>query len=187
MGPREVIEETRALETRDREIRESSQLAFAGLAAAAVGHTQPREPHPEPRAPTRHAQPREPHPEPRAPARHAPYTVATRRRPRPAPSDEPPVAGLDLQRHPKHGPVSPNLLRLIEEAGSSSHDSPIPRLALRGDAEAAAAIGVSVDYFAEYIAAEIPCVRRGRLKLYAVPAVAAWLQQNAERTIGGAA
>ena len=29
-------------------------------------------------------------------------------------SDEPPAAGLDLRRHPQHGPVTPNLARLLE-------------------------------------------------------------------------
>ena len=55
----------------------------------------------------------------------------------------------------------------------------VPRLALR-TAEAAAACGVSEDFWAAEIAPSIPCVRRGRLKLYPVASVATWLTDNAE-------
>ena len=57
--------------------------------------------------------------------------------------------------------------------------SPIPRLALR-TGEAAAACGVSEDFFAAEIAPHVPCVRRGRLKLYGVGAIEQWLDENAE-------
>lgn len=57
--------------------------------------------------------------------------------------------------------------------------SPIPRLALR-TAEAAAACGVSEDFWTAEIAPPIPCVRRGRLKLYSVAAIAVFLEENAE-------
>jgi hypothetical protein len=57
---------------------------------------------------------------------------------------------------------------------------PIPRLALR-TGEAAAACGVSEDFFAAEIAPHVPCVRRGRLKLYSVRALEAWLDENADR------
>jgi hypothetical protein len=57
--------------------------------------------------------------------------------------------------------------------------SPVPRLALR-TGEAAAACGVSEDFFAAEIAPHVPCVRRGRLKLYSVVALEEWLDENAE-------
>jgi hypothetical protein len=58
--------------------------------------------------------------------------------------------------------------------------SPVPRLALRSG-EAAAACGVSEDWFAAEIAPHVPCVRRGRLKLYPVRALEVWLDEHAER------
>jgi hypothetical protein len=58
-------------------------------------------------------------------------------------------------------------------------ESPVPRLALRVG-EAAAAFGVSEDWFSAEIAPDVPCVRRGRLKLYPVAALAAWLEEHAE-------
>ena len=57
---------------------------------------------------------------------------------------------------------------------------PILRLSLRV-AEAAEALGVSEDFFAAEIAPHVPCVRRGRLKLYSVRALEQWLDENAER------
>ena len=56
----------------------------------------------------------------------------------------------------------------------------VPRIALRV-AEAAASLGVSEDFFAAEIAPHVPCVRRGRLKLYSVRALDQWLDENAER------
>jgi hypothetical protein len=63
---------------------------------------------------------------------------------------------------------------------SAPTKSPVPRLALR-TGEAAAACGVSDDFFAAEIAPHVPCVRRGRLKLYSVRALEEWLDANAER------
>ena len=57
--------------------------------------------------------------------------------------------------------------------------SPIPRFAVR-TGEAAAACGVSEDFFAAEIAPHVPCVRRGRLKLYPVALLSAFLEENAE-------
>jgi excisionase family DNA binding protein len=64
--------------------------------------------------------------------------------------------------------------------------SPVPRLALRVE-EAAQALGVSDDYFREYIAAELRWVRRGRLRLVPVSALYSWLDDHAERVLGGQA
>jgi hypothetical protein len=59
-----------------------------------------------------------------------------------------------------------------------------PRLSLR-TGEAAIALGVSDDFFAAEIAPHVPCVRRGRLKLYSVRALEQWLDENAERLFEG--
>ena len=65
--------------------------------------------------------------------------------------------------------------RLVETA-------PVQPLAYRG-AEAAAALGVSIDYFKANIAHQIPCVRAGGdVVLYPVAELAAWLQRNAHAT-----
>lgn len=55
----------------------------------------------------------------------------------------------------------------------------IPRLALTPP-EAAAAIGVGVDFFDAEIASDLRVVRRGRKRLYAVAEIERWLAANAE-------
>jgi len=57
----------------------------------------------------------------------------------------------------------------------------VPRLALT-KSEAAAAIGVSVDFFDDHVAHELRCVRRGRRRLYPMREIERWLEQEAERT-----
>jgi hypothetical protein len=54
----------------------------------------------------------------------------------------------------------------------------IPRLALT-QAEAACALGVSVDYFQAHLAPELRAVKRGRKRIYPVRAIEAWLDRNA--------
>jgi excisionase family DNA binding protein len=56
----------------------------------------------------------------------------------------------------------------------------IPRLALTAT-EAAEAIGVSPDFFAEHVAGELRVVRRGRKKLIAVRELERWLDESAAR------
>ena len=56
------------------------------------------------------------------------------------------------------------------------------RLALTR-AEAAAAIGVSVDSFERYVQPELRLVRAGRLRLVPVSELERWLDRNAERTL----
>jgi hypothetical protein len=56
----------------------------------------------------------------------------------------------------------------------------VPRLAL-SMTEAAQALGVSPDFFAEHIAPELRIVRRGRRKIVAVRELEAWLEANASR------
>jgi len=56
----------------------------------------------------------------------------------------------------------------------------VPRLALTVT-EAAEAIGVSPDFFAEHVAGELRIVRRGRKKLVSVRELETWLDRNAAR------
>lgn len=55
-----------------------------------------------------------------------------------------------------------------------------PRLALT-QAEAARALGVSSDFFQQYLRHEIPCIRRGRRRIYPVTHLQRWLDQNAAK------
>jgi hypothetical protein len=56
--------------------------------------------------------------------------------------------------------------------------APVPRLAL-GREEAAASLGVSVDFFDQHIVSELRVVRRGRRKIVAVAELQRWLDRNA--------
>jgi chromosome segregation ATPase len=47
--------------------------------------------------------------------------------------------------------------------------------------EAAELLGVSVDFFDAHIADELACVRRGRLRLYALRELERWLADESER------
>ena len=58
----------------------------------------------------------------------------------------------------------------------------IPRVALRRE-EAAAAIGVSVDYFRDHVQAEIRLIRRGRLILVPLRELEKWVERNAAVTL----
>jgi hypothetical protein len=55
----------------------------------------------------------------------------------------------------------------------------LPRLALRVPDEAAAAIGVSADFFDQHVRSELRLVRRGRLIFVAVAELDRWLRENA--------
>lgn len=55
----------------------------------------------------------------------------------------------------------------------------VPRLALRVD-EAAAALGVSDDFYREHVAPDLRITRRGRVRLVAVTELQRWLEDNAE-------
>jgi hypothetical protein len=59
-----------------------------------------------------------------------------------------------------------------------------PRLAL-SVAEAAAAVGVSSDFFRDHVLPELRVVRRGRLKLVAVAELERWLAAAGERLLEG--
>lgn len=75
-------------------------------------------------------------------------------------------------------------------ASSRSADQPpdlaagtrLPRLAL-SKAEAAAALGVSVDFFEEHVMHELRIVRRGHRRLIPVDELRRWLDRSAARTL----
>jgi excisionase family DNA binding protein len=58
------------------------------------------------------------------------------------------------------------------------------RLAL-SKAEAAAALGVSVDFFEDHVMHELRIVRLGRRRLIPVDELVRWLDQNASRALEG--
>lgn len=58
-----------------------------------------------------------------------------------------------------------------------------PRLAL-SKAEAASALGVSVDYLEAHVLPELRVVRRGRRRLIAVAELERWLRESADGPIG---
>ncbi len=59
----------------------------------------------------------------------------------------------------------------------------VPRLSLRRE-EAAAALGVSDDFFDNHIRHEVRVIRRGRVALYPVAELEGWLSKNAAGTPG---
>lgn len=64
--------------------------------------------------------------------------------------------------------------------------APIPRIALTPP-EAAAAIGVGPDFFDANVAPELRMVRRGRKRLVPVSELERWMNENADRPLGGRA
>jgi len=58
----------------------------------------------------------------------------------------------------------------------------VPRLALT-KAEAAEALGVSVDFFEDHIMCELRIVRRGRRRLIPVTELVRWLESSADRAL----
>ena len=66
----------------------------------------------------------------------------------------------------------------------------VPKLAQQGPVtlalkkkDAAAALGVSVDYFDNHIRHELKAVRRGGLRLYSVRELEHWLEKTAELAV----
>jgi hypothetical protein len=55
----------------------------------------------------------------------------------------------------------------------------IPRLALSKQ-ESAVALGMSDDSFDRYVKPHVPCVRRGRMRIYWVRDLERWLAENSE-------
>lgn len=58
-----------------------------------------------------------------------------------------------------------------------------PRIALTKQ-EAAAAIGVSVDFFEQHVQPDLKVVRQGRKVLVPVAQLEHWVSENAQRTLG---
>jgi hypothetical protein len=63
--------------------------------------------------------------------------------------------------------------------------SRVPSLAL-SKTEAAQALGVSFDFFAEYVFPDLLVIRKGRRVLIPVRELELWLDRNAARTLEGA-
>ena len=59
---------------------------------------------------------------------------------------------------------------------------PIPRLAL-DRAEAAAALGMSLDSFERHVQPTVRMVRLGRMRLVPIAELERWLAEHAERTV----
>jgi hypothetical protein len=60
---------------------------------------------------------------------------------------------------------------------------PVPRVTLRVPEEAAAALGVSADFFDEHVRPDLKLVRRGRLVLVAVRELESWARAHEERVL----
>jgi hypothetical protein len=63
--------------------------------------------------------------------------------------------------------------------------SPIPRITLRCPSEAAAALGVSDEFFDEHIRSEVKLIRKGRYTFVAVSELQHWAEANGARTLRG--
>jgi hypothetical protein len=61
--------------------------------------------------------------------------------------------------------------------------APIPRLGL-SRAEAAAALGISLDSFERHVQPTLPMVYRGKHRIISVTALERWLDQQAEASHG---
>ena len=64
-------------------------------------------------------------------------------------------------------------------ATSTGDGTAVPRLALT-KAEAAEALGVSVDFFEDHIMCELRVVRRGRRRLIPIAELERWLERSAD-------
>ena len=49
--------------------------------------------------------------------------------------------------------------------------------------DAAAVLGVSIDSFERHVQPELRCIRRGKLRLFAVSELERWLDRNAARAL----
>ena len=78
-------------------------------------------------------------------------------------------------------------VRLSEKKDMASIANPGGESTLRlalSKAEAAAALGVSVDFFEDHVMHEIRVVRLGRRRLVPVKELVRWLDENASRPLG---
>ena len=73
--------------------------------------------------------------------------------------------------------------RVERTEGNGESTRGIPRMAL-SKAEAAAALGVSVDFLEEHVMGELRIVRRGRRRLIPLSELQRWLDESSARTLG---
>jgi hypothetical protein len=66
---------------------------------------------------------------------------------------------------------------------SAALNPPLPRVTLRVPEEAAAALGVSPDFFDRHVRLELRLIRRGRLTLVLLSELERWGRDNAGRTL----
>jgi excisionase family DNA binding protein len=76
------------------------------------------------------------------------------------------------------------MLAGVSASADKSPSTSRPRLAL-SKAEAAEALGVSVDFLERHVMAELRVVRRGRRRLIPVRELERWLEHNATRALDG--
>jgi hypothetical protein len=72
--------------------------------------------------------------------------------------------------------------RVTELTRTTEATRNVPRLAL-SKAEAAEALGVSVDFFEKHVMPDLRIVRRGRRRLIPLHVLENWLDENASRTL----
>lgn len=75
------------------------------------------------------------------------------------------------------------MARLTTSADGRAWQAPAHRLAVTR-AEAARALGVSINSFERHVQPELRIVRRGKLRLIPVREIERWLEENAEWTLG---
>jgi hypothetical protein len=75
------------------------------------------------------------------------------------------------------------MARLTTSADGRGQHAPGHRLAVTR-AEAARALGVSINSFERHVQPELKIVRRGKLRLIPVREIERWLEENAEWTLG---
>jgi hypothetical protein len=73
--------------------------------------------------------------------------------------------------------------RLRSGDASVTASAPIPRIALRVPEEAAAALGVSADFFDKHIRHEVKLVRKSTLTFVSVADLERWCRENEARTL----
>jgi hypothetical protein len=70
---------------------------------------------------------------------------------------------------------------MSKSTGASS--GTVPRIALRCPSEAAAALGVSDEFFDEHVRPELRLIRKGRYTFVSVTELSRWAEDNSARTL----
>ena len=79
---------------------------------------------------------------------------------------------------------APEASILASVPDSKNVSAQLPRVALRVPEEAAAALGVGVDFFNDHVRHELRVVRRGRLVFVSLRELEHWLDCNQARATG---